>query len=98
LIRFSEGLAVQLEPHGIRVFAVHPGVVRTRLLESYGLQIPEARFFEADRAGSLCTRLASGQYDLLSGRFLGVDDDLDLLSSRVGDIKARELYTLRLNT
>jgi len=98
LIRFSEGLAVQLEAHGICVFAVHPGVVRTRLLESYGLRIPEARFVGPERAGSLCARLASGRYDLLSGRFLGIDDDLDDLQSRVDDIKARELYTLRLNT
>jgi len=98
LIRFSEGLAVQLEAHGIRVFAVHPGVVRTRLLESYGLQIPEARFVGPERAGSLRARLASGRYDFLSGRFLGIDDDLEELRRRAGDIKARELYTLRLNT
>lgn len=41
LIRFSEGLAGQLAAHCVRVFAVHPGVVRTRLLQSYGLQIPD---------------------------------------------------------
>jgi NAD(P)-dependent dehydrogenase (short-subunit alcohol dehydrogenase family) len=98
LIRFGEGLAVQLDAHGVRVFAVHPGVVRTRLLESYGLQIPEERFVGPERAGSLCARLASGRYDLLSGRFLGINDDLDELLSRAGEIKARELYTLRLNT
>ncbi len=34
LIRFREGLAAQLRDRGIHVFAVHPGVVRTRLLAS----------------------------------------------------------------
>jgi NAD(P)-dependent dehydrogenase (short-subunit alcohol dehydrogenase family) len=98
LIRFSEGLAAQLDEHGVRVFAVHPGIVRTRLFESYGFQIPEERFVGPERAGSLCTRLASGRYELLSGRFLGIDDDLEELLSRVGEITERELYTLRLNT
>ena len=97
LIRFSEGLAAQLDEHGVRVFAVHPGIVRTRLFESYGFQIPEERFVGPERAGSLCTRLASGRYDLLSGRFLDIDDNLEDLLSRAGDITARELYTLRLN-
>src|SRR3984893_16301436 len=96
LIRFSEGLAVELEVHGVRVFAIHPGVVRTRLLESYRLQLPEEWFVGPERAGSLCARLASGRYDTLSGRFLGIDDDLDELLNRTGEIVARELYTLRI--
>jgi NAD(P)-dependent dehydrogenase (short-subunit alcohol dehydrogenase family) len=41
VIRFGEGLAAQLAGHGVRVFAIQPGVVRTRLLESYGLELPE---------------------------------------------------------
>jgi NAD(P)-dependent dehydrogenase (short-subunit alcohol dehydrogenase family) len=96
LIRFSEGLAAQLDVHGVRVFAVHPGVVRTRLLESYGLQLPEEWYVGPERAGSLCARLASGRYDTLSGRFLGIDDDLDELLNRTGEIVKRELYMLRI--
>ena len=64
------------------MFAVHPGVVRTRLLESYALPLPEAWYVGPDRAGSLCVRLASGRYDRLSGRFFGIDDDLDELLNR----------------
>jgi NAD(P)-dependent dehydrogenase (short-subunit alcohol dehydrogenase family) len=96
LIRFSEGLAAQLDGSGVRVFAIHPGVVRTRLLESYGLTLPEEWFVGPERAGSLCTRLATGRYDALSGRFLTIDDDLDALVNRVSEISSRELYTLRI--
>jgi NAD(P)-dependent dehydrogenase (short-subunit alcohol dehydrogenase family) len=96
LIRFSEGLAAQLDGHGVRVFAIHPGVVRTRLLESYDLQLPEDWFVGPERAGALCARLAGGRYDALSGRFLTIDDDLDALVSRASEITSRELYTLRI--
>jgi NAD(P)-dependent dehydrogenase (short-subunit alcohol dehydrogenase family) len=98
LIRFGEGLAAQLERHSVRVFTIHPGVVRTRLLESYGLQIPEDWFVGPERAGALCVKLASGRYDALSGLFLGIDDDLEGLLRRVDEIKKRELYCLRLST
>jgi NAD(P)-dependent dehydrogenase (short-subunit alcohol dehydrogenase family) len=97
LIRFSEGLATQLDAYGVSVFAVHPGIVRTRLFESYGLQLPQELFVGPERAGSLCARLASGRYDRLSGLFFGIDDDLEKLLTRVDEITERELYTLRLN-
>jgi NAD(P)-dependent dehydrogenase (short-subunit alcohol dehydrogenase family) len=98
LIRFGEGLAVQLEGRGVYVFTIHPGVVRTRLLESYGLQIPEDRFVEPERAGALCAKLASGRYNALSGRFLSIDADLEDLLRRIDEIKKRELYYLRLTS
>ena len=34
--RFSETLANQLEPHGILVFSISPGLVRTRMTDSFG--------------------------------------------------------------
>jgi len=98
LIRFSEGLAAQLGDRGVHVFAVHPGVVRTRLLDSYGLTLPEEWFVGPERAGTLCVQLASGRYDALSGRFVGIDDDLGALLGRIDDCVARELYMLRIQT
>ena len=97
LIRFSEGLALQLNEHGVRVFAIHPGIVRTRLLQSYGLQIPEELFAHPDRAGSLCVRLASGRYDLLSGRFVGIDDDLDELYYLTEAARSRHASSIRFD-
>lgn len=98
LIRFSEGLATELAGHGVAVFAIHPGVVRTQLLESYGIEMPEEWYVGPERAGALCVELAGGGYDSLSGRFITIDDDLTELLGRAADIATRELYTLRVQT
>jgi NAD(P)-dependent dehydrogenase (short-subunit alcohol dehydrogenase family) len=34
IVQFSRVLALEEQPHGLRVFAVHPGVVRTAVLEA----------------------------------------------------------------
>ncbi len=96
LIRLSEELAQTTRSSGISVFAIHPGVVDTRLLRSYGLAIPESMFSPPDLAGTLCARLASGDYDSLSGRFISITDDLDALAVRAEEIARGELYTLRI--
>jgi hypothetical protein len=96
-LALGEGHRTDLDQDFVQqVFAIHPGVVRTRLLESYGLELPEEWFVGPERAGALCARLASGRYDALSGRFLAIDDDLDELLKRADEITARELYTLRV--
>jgi NAD(P)-dependent dehydrogenase (short-subunit alcohol dehydrogenase family) len=98
LIRMAEGLAREAGPKGIAVFAVHPGVVKTRLLLSYNLNLPEGIYSPPERAAVLCVRLASGRYDALSGCFLTIDDDLDELLGRADDITKQELHTLRITT
>jgi NAD(P)-dependent dehydrogenase (short-subunit alcohol dehydrogenase family) len=110
LIRFSEGLAAETQDHGLRVFAIHPGAVRTALVASYFdapdsarwipalHQAPESFWSPPDLAGRLCVRLATGAYDQLSGRFLTIADDLDDLLSRADDIQNHDLYALRLRS
>jgi hypothetical protein len=46
--------------------------------------------------GKFVVRLASGQADALSGRFLSVYDDIDVLLERAEEIQGDDLYTLRL--
>jgi len=96
LIRLTEGLAQSAAPHGLRVFAIHPGLVDTQLLRAYDLNFNQLTFDPPQRAAELCVRLASGKYDALSGRFLRVDDDLNALISQIPDITQRELLTLRI--
>jgi NAD(P)-dependent dehydrogenase (short-subunit alcohol dehydrogenase family) len=98
LIRLAEGLAIQTAPHDVQVFAIHPGVVRTRLVESYNIEFPADVYVPPEQAARLCVRLASGRYDALSGRFLTVADDLDAVLQRASEVQSDELYTLRLKT
>jgi NAD(P)-dependent dehydrogenase (short-subunit alcohol dehydrogenase family) len=97
LIRLTEGLAQAAGPHGVRVFALHPGLVDTDLLRAYGLDLSRAAFDPPERVAAVCVRLAAGDGDALSGRFLRVDDDLDALVRRAAQIAEQQLLTLRIN-
>src|SRR5215469_641474 len=108
LIRFSETLAFEVRPHGISVFAIHPGAVQSpmneELLATAGKQwIPWLEHIfqhgqdqTTEPGTDLVVFLASGKGDLLSGRLLLVPDDPAELVSRSDEIRQRDLYTLRL--
>jgi NAD(P)-dependent dehydrogenase (short-subunit alcohol dehydrogenase family) len=110
LIRLSETLAAETRAQGIAVFAIHPGDVRTALSEDLGArpwaraayprgpEDPAPDFTPPEAAARLCVALASGRADALSGRYIAVEDDLDQLIARAAEIRAQELYTLRLRT
>jgi NAD(P)-dependent dehydrogenase (short-subunit alcohol dehydrogenase family) len=109
LIRFSECLAFELKPHGIAVFAMGPGTVRTAMSE-YSLNSPEGRtwlpwfrdiFDEGrdlppERPAALLVALASGKADILSGRYVYPADDLDRLIEEAREIEARKPYSLQI--
>ena len=113
LIRFSESLAIENKEHGIFVFAINPGNVRTSMTEYLhdsevvGQRAPwmqenwRERFAQAtdtpiERSVNLVLRLATGQADTLSGRYIDVEDDLTELLARADEIQSQDLYTLRL--
>ena len=81
---FTQSLAAETAEHGIAVFAISPGFVWTEMTErlrdspwfpGFGSPSPN----EPERAGELVLRLASGELDALSGRFIHVRDDIDEL-------------------
>lgn len=87
LTRFTEALAGELRPHGVSVFAIQPGTVRTAMAEQLMASEAGARWlpwfkqiFDEGRDDSprqavdLVLRLASGAADHLSGRFLIATD------------------------
>jgi NAD(P)-dependent dehydrogenase (short-subunit alcohol dehydrogenase family) len=90
LIRFTEVVAQEVKPYGVRVFAIEPGTVRTALA-MYALESPTGRrwipwyrnIFDAQEdvlpeySAELIVRLARGDADRLTGRFISRDDDLD---------------------
>jgi 3-oxoacyl-[acyl-carrier protein] reductase len=93
--RFSETLANQLEPRGIPVFSISPGLVRTELIgDSFG---DDAPWTPPELAPRLVRALASGRLDALSGRYLHAEhDDIDDVARRAEEIAAADLNAIRL--
>ena len=111
LVRFTETIAAEVRPHGISIFAVGPGTVRTQMSE-HSLHSPNGRkwlpwfkrIFDqgldvpVERPSRLILELASGRADSLSGRFISIWDDLDSLLRNAKQIEERNLYSLRVQT
>jgi 3-oxoacyl-[acyl-carrier protein] reductase len=92
--RFSEILATQLEPHGIQVFSISPGLVRTEMTAGFG---DDAPWTPPELAPRLVRALASGRLDALSGRYLHAEHDpVEELVRRADEIVAGDLNAIRL--
>ena len=106
--RLTGTLAAETAGHGISVLCVSPGLVRTRMVEASLLgeagrrwrpqimAVPPEEYTPAQRTGDLLVRVAAGDADPLSGRFLHAEDDLDQLLADTGRVAAEDLLTLRL--
>jgi NAD(P)-dependent dehydrogenase (short-subunit alcohol dehydrogenase family)/uncharacterized protein YndB with AHSA1/START domain len=111
LIRFTEILAAETACHGVSMFSVGPGTVRTAMSD-YSLNSAEGKkwlpwfkkIFDqgldvpVERPVELVLTLASGSADVLSGRHISVSDDLDSLLGNVEQIERGNLLTLRIGT
>jgi NAD(P)-dependent dehydrogenase (short-subunit alcohol dehydrogenase family) len=107
LYRLSENLAAETRGHGVMVFAIDPGLVRTAISESAlscGEPSIEQWFTDAfarqqdvspESAAALVAYLASGAADVLSGRNIDVSDDVAQMVARAAEIQKHDLYVLR---
>lgn len=105
VLRLTDSLAVAVAAHGVSLFAIHPGGVRTELTEQimasdagraaypHWAQLDWA---PPERAAELVAFLASGRADALSGRYFDAADDLAALIARAHTIVRDDLHTLRL--
>lgn len=92
--RFGETLAEQLKPHGIPVFTLSPGLVRTEMTASFPDDSP---WTPPELAPRLVRVLASGRADKLSGRYIHAEhDDIEDLIQRAGEILEGDLNAIRL--
>ncbi len=108
LIRLCENLAVEAAPHGIPVFSIDPGIVRTAMSESalasetlgeqFGQYFAEGLDVSPELAAVLVLQLASGRLDQLSGCYLSVTDDPADLETRAETIMQNDFHRLRLRT
>jgi NAD(P)-dependent dehydrogenase (short-subunit alcohol dehydrogenase family) len=109
LINFTNSVAQETKEYGISVFAIHPGTFRSPMAENalesavmrqwhpwFHELFADGRDDPPERAMQLVVSLASGVADRLSGRFVGVDDDLAAMLVRADDILRDDLHTLRL--
>ena len=93
--RFGETLALQLEQHGIPVFPISPGLVRTEMTED---AFPDdAPWTSPEAAPELVVALASGRFDALSGRYIHAEHDPPAeLEARIDAILRDDLNAIRL--
>ncbi len=61
-------------------------------------EMASGRGADPAKAVELLTRLAAGEADVLSGRHLTVDDDLDDLLARIEEVRRADSYLLRART
>jgi 3-oxoacyl-[acyl-carrier protein] reductase len=94
LYRFGEGLALQLEPYGIPLFTISPGLVKTDMTDRFADDLP---WTPPELAPRLVRVLASGRADKLSGRYIHAEhDDIEDLIRRADDIAENDLNAIRL--
>jgi 3-oxoacyl-[acyl-carrier protein] reductase len=92
--RYGEILAKQVEPLGVKVFVISPGLVKTDMTAPFGDDMP---WTPPELAPQLVLELASGRFDALSGRYLHAEHDPpDELERRIDRILAEDLNALRL--
>ena len=92
--RFGEVLAAQVAPHGVKVFVISPGLVRTAMTDQFGDDLP---WTPPELAPRLVRELASGRFDALSGRYIHAEHDPpDVLEGRIERILAEDLNAIRL--
>jgi NAD(P)-dependent dehydrogenase (short-subunit alcohol dehydrogenase family) len=105
LIRFSEQLALEARPHGVSVFPLRPGLVRTAMSEQARGRLPfiqklfdDGMEVAPEVVADLVATLASGRADALSGRLVTVREDLEAMVRQAEEVRAQELYLLRVRT
>jgi len=94
LYRFGDVLAGQLAGHGIALFTISPGLVRSEMTASLPADAP---WTPPELAPRLVRVLASGRADRLSGRYLHAEhDDIEELIRRADEVREQDLNAIRL--
>jgi NAD(P)-dependent dehydrogenase (short-subunit alcohol dehydrogenase family) len=94
-LRFTQILDAESRPHGVRAFALQPGMALTALAEHTAQRADAQKWLpgmvgriaqlrdtdegtrDLNRCADICTRIAAGDYDSLSGRYLDIKQDFE---------------------
>lgn len=106
LLRLTDCMAFGVEDAGVQVFAISPGWVWTDMTRDTEKQIraqdpnfegvDDQYVYPPEDAAMLIARLATGEADALTGRFIHVSEDLDAMIEDAENIVADDRYALRL--
>ncbi len=95
LSRFSEVLNEQTSPHGVFVFHISPGLVRSDMTK--GVFPEDAPWTPSELAPRLVRAISEGRLDRLAGRYLHAEHDpVDELERRADEIIDQDLNAIRL--
>lgn len=109
LLRLTETLAAEVQPHGVRAFSMEPGTVRTAMSEEV-LNSPAGRkwvpWFKTlfdrgmdvapEQAAAVLVRIAAGHADPLNGRMIVLTDPIERVVAELDQVRRGDLYALRL--
>jgi len=106
LARITEAIAHDARPHGVFVFAIRPGSVRTAITDQMlaelgeaAAEIPEDVWTPPEQAADLVAFIATGALDALSGRHIDARiDDWQALPAHAEEILQKDLLALRLRS
>ena len=111
LTQWTKCLAADIQAHGVTVFAFHPGMVRTSMLDSltspdvpnavqayFSSLLSQGRDVPIERSAQMLLFLVSGRADALSGRFIRAQDNEEELVRRVEEIRRDDLHVVTLRT
>lgn len=109
LMRLTEGLARELEPHGVKVFAIAPPAIRTAMTEFLMSDSAAKKWrpgfagiFErgddhpAEIVSAMAIKLVGGQADLLTGRYFLATANFEEVVARAAEILEEDRFSLRI--
>jgi NAD(P)-dependent dehydrogenase (short-subunit alcohol dehydrogenase family) len=88
LVRLTEQIALEAGGHGVRAFAIMPGIVQTGMVEEARVKLPYIQQMldsglavTPEESAKLIRFLASGKGDTLSGGLIWVGDDYEAMAA-----------------
>ena len=94
LFRLTDQIASQLGDTGVVVLDLSPGLVKTQANDNPA--IPEHMWTPIDRICDLVVRVAHGELDALTGRFVHAEDDLDRMVAEAAEVVERDGRAMRM--
>ena len=109
LVRLTEGLAKEVQPHGIKIFVVGPPAILTEMTKfimhdaggrkwrpGFEKIFQEGRGHPPELVADLVLKLVSGRADALTGRFFLATRDFEEIVAQTETILKNDLMTLRM--